>query len=110
MLYYLTAAGLIAHTYFWGLGLAALALPRVWRRWWWVFAPGFGLALQSAVVWGGAHTAAAGTGGYARWGGLLPPGVVLLGHRPPAIPPPRGGLGRAAGRPAGPAEAGAPHA
>src|SRR5258708_20369015 len=93
MLYYLTAAGLIAHTYFWGLGLAALALPRVWRRWWWVFAPGFGLALQSAVVWGGAHTAGAGTEAYARWSELFPLALIILAPRPRALPPPPGWLG-----------------
>lgn len=77
MLYYLIAAGLMAHAYFWGLGLAGLALPRVWRPWWWVFAPGFGLALQSAVVWYGAHTTLAGTNSYAVWSELLP--AALLG-------------------------------
>lgn len=72
MLIYLTAAGLVLHTFFWGAGLAWLALPRVWRRWWWVFAPGFGLALQSAVVWAGAHTPLAGTDAYARASEVLP--------------------------------------
>jgi hypothetical protein len=76
MLYYLTAVGLIAHTCFWGFGLAFLTLPRVWRRWVWMFAPGFGFALQSAVVWGGAHTSMAGTNSYAWWSELLP--FVLL--------------------------------
>ena len=78
MLYYLTAAGLIAHTYFWGLGPACLVLPRVWRRAWWVFAPGLGLALQSAVVWAGAHTAVPGTDAYARWSELLPLALIAL--------------------------------
>ncbi len=88
MLYYLTAAGLIAHTYFWGLGLAWLALPRIWRRWWWVFAPGCGLALQSAVVWAGAHTALAGTNAYAAWTELLPLGLLIAAvwrHGWPAV-------------------------
>src|SRR5258708_100437 len=93
MLYYLTAAGLIAHTYFWGLGLAALALPRVWRRWWVCFAPGFGLGLESGVVWGGAHTGVAGTEAYARWSELLPLALIILAHRRRAIPLPRGWLG-----------------
>ena len=77
MLYYLTAAGLLAHTCFWGAGLAGLALPREWRRWWWVFAPGFGLALQSAVVWAGAHTTLAGTAVYARWSEVIPLTLLL---------------------------------
>ncbi len=72
MLYYLIAAGLIAHTFFWGLGLAWLVLPRIWRRWWWALAPGCGLALQSAIVWWGAHTPLAGTNAYAGWSELLP--------------------------------------
>ncbi len=76
MLYYLTAAGLIAHTLFWGLGLAWLVVPREWRRWGWVFAPALGWALQSAVVWAGAHTSVAGTAVYARASELVP--LVLL--------------------------------
>lgn len=75
MLYYITAAGLIAHTYFWGLGLAWLVLPRPCRRWWWALAPGLGLALQSAVVWVGAHTSLPGTNSYAMWSELLPLGL-----------------------------------
>jgi len=78
MLYYLIAAGLVAHTFFWGFGLAKLALPPMWRRWAWVFAPGFGFALQSAVVWVGAHTSLAGTNVYAWWSEVLP-GLLLIG-------------------------------
>lgn len=77
MLYYLTAVGLLAHTFFWGAGLAGLVLPREWRRWWWAFAPGFGWALQSAVVWAGAHTTLAGTASYARGSELLPLGLLV---------------------------------
>lgn len=75
MPYYLLAAGLILHTYFWGTGAAWLVLPGRWRRWWWVFAPGLGLALQSAVVWAGAHTTLQGTRDYAWWSELLPVGL-----------------------------------
>lgn len=78
MLYYLTAAGLIAHTFFWGLGLAWLGVPREWQRWSWGFAPAFGWALQSAVVWAGAHTALAGTDSYARSSELIPAVLLLL--------------------------------
>jgi hypothetical protein len=77
MLYYLTVAGLLAHTCFWGIGLSGLVLPREWQRWWWVFAPGLGLALQSAVVWAGAHTALSGTNSYARWSEVLPLALLL---------------------------------
>jgi hypothetical protein len=81
MLYYLTAAALVLHTYFWGAGLAWLATPRVWRRQWWAFAPGFGLALQSAVVWTGAHTSLPGTNAYAWWSELLPLGLLVAAAR-----------------------------
>jgi hypothetical protein len=78
MLYYIIAVALIAHTIFWGLGLSWLVLPRRWRRWWWALAPGFGLALQSAVVWAGAHTPLAGTNAYAAGSELLPLGLLAL--------------------------------
>lgn len=77
MLYCLIALGLVLHAYLWGAGLAGLLVPRGWRRWWWVFAPGLGWALQSAVVWAGAHTSLAGTAQYARWSEALP--LLLLG-------------------------------
>jgi len=79
MLYYLTAIGLVAHTCFWGLGLALISLPRFWRRWAWLFAPGFGFALQSAVVWAGVHTSVAGTEVYARWTELIPLTLLAVG-------------------------------
>lgn len=76
MLYYLIAAAFILHTYFWGAGLSLLTLPRPWLRFWWVFAPGFGYAAQSAVVWLAAHGDLAGTNSYAIWSQILP--VLLL--------------------------------
>lgn len=76
MLYYIIAAALVLHTVFWGLGLSWLLLPRAWRRWWWALAPGLGLALQSAVVWVGAHTPLAGTNAHAIWSELLPLGLL----------------------------------
>ncbi len=88
MLYYIIAAVLVLHTVFWGLGLSWLVVPRWWRRWWWAFAPGLGIALQSAVVWGGAHTPLAGTNAYARWSELLPLallGVAVWRHGWPAV-------------------------
>lgn len=88
MLYYLVAAILMAHSAFWGAGLSWLVLPRVWRRWWWALAPGCGCALQSAVVWWGAHTPLAGTNAYAMGSELLP--LILIAaavarHGGPAI-------------------------
>src|SRR5262245_50827615 len=88
MLYYLLAAAIVLHTYFWGTGLAWLALPRRWRGFWWTLAPLFGWALQSAVVWAGTHTALRGTSSYAWASELIP--LVLLAiawRRRPAIKP-----------------------
>lgn len=76
MLYYLVAALLLLHTVFWGAGISWLFLPRAWRSAWWMFAPVFGFALQSAVVWAGAHTTLGGTNTYVVWSELLP---LLLG-------------------------------
>ena len=77
MLYYLTAGGLILHTFFWGYGLALLAVPQRWSRWVWCFVPGFGFALQSAAVWVGAHSAFAGTNVYA-WATEAIPALLLI--------------------------------
>ncbi|HYC70201.1 MAG TPA: hypothetical protein VEB66_03280 [Opitutaceae bacterium] len=76
MLYYLLAAGIVLHAFFWGAGLAWLAVPRPWRRWWWACAPALGLALQSAVVWAGAHLGLEGARAYAWPSEALP--VALL--------------------------------
>lgn len=81
MPYYFIAAGLILHTYFWGMGATWLVLPGRWRRWWWAFAPGLGMALQSAVVWVGAHTLLPGTASYAWWSELLPLILLWVGGR-----------------------------
>ncbi len=81
MLYYLTAAGLVAHTIFWGAGMAWLVVPKHWRRWAWTFAPSCGLALQSAVVWAGAHTSLAGTNSYAWGSELLPLALLAVAWR-----------------------------
>jgi hypothetical protein len=96
MLYFLTATALIAHTYFWGAGLACLVTPRPWRTWWWALAPGLGWALQSAVVWFGAHTALSGTDTYA-WGTQVLPlallAVVIWRWRGQVLTCPRGVFG-----------------
>lgn len=76
MLYYIVATLLVLHSMFWGLGLSWLVLPRAWRAVWWIFAPGLGFALQSAVVWAGAHTRLAGANAYAGWSELLPLGLL----------------------------------
>jgi hypothetical protein len=77
MNHYLVAFALLGHVLFWGAGLAALIMPRRWRRFWPVLVVPAGLALQSAVVWWGAHTGLRGTNAYAAWSELLP--AVLLG-------------------------------
>lgn len=92
MLYYLTAAGLIAQAFFWGLGLAWLTVPRAWRHWAWMFAPACGWALQSAVVWAGAHTTLAGTDTYARASSLLPLGLLIVALVRGRAARPRGGM------------------
>ncbi|MSU69203.1 MAG: hypothetical protein EXS39_00190 [Opitutaceae bacterium] len=76
MIFFLVAVGLLLHILVWGAGLALLVTPRPWRRFWPVLTAPAGLALQSAVVWVGAHTSVAGTDVYARWS-LLVPGVLL---------------------------------
>ncbi|MEI7798890.1 MAG: hypothetical protein WCI28_01730, partial [Opitutaceae bacterium] len=81
MPYYFIAAGLSLHIYFWGMGVTGLILPARWRRWWWAFAPGLGMALQSAVVWVGAHTPLPGTASYAWWSELLPLILLWVGAR-----------------------------
>ena len=76
MIYLLVSFGLLLHILIWGVGLALLATPARWRKFWPVWAAPCGIVLQSAVVWIGAHTTLAGTDVYARWAELLP--VVLL--------------------------------
>lgn len=78
MLYYFVAMLLVLHTMFWGLGLSWLVLPRAVCAAWWIFSPVLGFALQSAVVWAGAHTTLAGTNVYASWSELLPLGLLAF--------------------------------
>ncbi len=76
MIYLLVSFGLLLHILIWGVGLALLLTPVRWRRFWPVWIAPSGIALQSAVVWLGAHTTLPGTDAYARWTEVLP--VVLL--------------------------------
>lgn len=76
MAFFAAAFGLLLHVLFWGAGLSWLITPRPWRRYWPVFTGLCGIALQSAVVWGGALLDLRGTQTYAYWAELLP--VVLL--------------------------------
>ena len=77
MIHFLVAFGLLAHVLFWGAGLALLAMPQAWRRFWPVLVVPAGLALQSAVVWFGALANFPGTNSYARWSEAIP--LALLG-------------------------------
>jgi len=77
MSYFFAAYALCVNFALWGGGLALWVLPRKWRRCWPGVAPAFGVALQSAVVWVGAHTGLRGTDSYGVWTVLAP--VLLLG-------------------------------
>jgi hypothetical protein len=56
MIHFVVAFALLLHVLFWGVGGAMLAMPRRWRRFWPVLIMPVGIALQSTVVWVGAHT------------------------------------------------------
>jgi len=79
MIYFLVSFGLLAHLLFWGVGLAWWVSPRRWQKFWPLWIAPSGIALQSAVVWLGAHTTAAGTDAYAWWSELVPLGLLALG-------------------------------
>ena len=76
MIHYLVVFALLLHVLFWGAGAALLAMPHPWRRLWPVLIFPLGFALQSAVVWVGAHADLRGTNAYAWWSEIVP--VVLL--------------------------------
>jgi hypothetical protein len=77
MIHFLVAFALLAHLLWWGAGLAVLAMPRPWRRFWPVLVVPAALALQSTVVWLGAYANLRGTSGYALASELVP--LALLG-------------------------------
>ncbi len=81
MIHYLVAFGLLLHVAFWGAGVAILAMPRPWRRFWPVLVFPAGLALQSAAVWMGAYADLRGTNAYAGWAELLPAALLALAVR-----------------------------
>lgn len=81
MNYLLVSSGLLLHILLWGAGLALLVTPRRWRRLWPLWIAPCGVALQSAVVWLGAHTTLPGTDAYARWTLWLPLLLLALGLR-----------------------------
>ena len=82
MVWYLTGLAWLLQLYFWGFGLTFFVLPRRWWRFWPVFCPYAGIALQSSLVWGMARlTSLPGTDSYAAAGLLLPGGLLLAAAR-----------------------------
>jgi hypothetical protein len=81
MIHFLVAFGLLLHVTLWGAGLALLAMPRPWRRFWPVLVLPAGFLLQSVVVWLGAYANLPGTQSYAVWTEPLPLILLALGFR-----------------------------
>lgn len=79
MMFFVVASALLLHVLFWGVGLAMLAMPRPWRRFWPMLALPAGIALQSAVVWFGANADLRGTNSYAWPSELLPAALLGIG-------------------------------
>ena len=79
MLPLIVAFGLLLHLAFWGSGLAMLAMPRPWSRFWPILAPAAGCALQTLVVWAGAYADLRGTNAYAWPGEIIPAALLALG-------------------------------
>lgn len=81
MIHYLVAFGLLLHVWLWGAGLAIVAMPWRWRRFWPVLVFPAGFALQSAIVWFGAWANLPGTQSYALWTEPLPLVLIAFGLR-----------------------------
>jgi len=81
MLAYLVAFGVLLHVFFWGAGLAILAMPAPWRRFWPILAPVAGAAAQSLVVWVGAYANLRGTDRYAWVAELIALALLAAGLR-----------------------------
>jgi hypothetical protein len=81
MIFFAVAFGLLVHVLFWGAGLALLAMPRPWVRFWPVLAAPAGFVLQSLVVWAGAYANLPGTDCYARWSEVLPLALLVIAAR-----------------------------
>lgn len=83
MNFVLTTCVIVLHSLFWGAGLAYWLTPRGWQRYWPVFVPLCGLALQSTVVWLAMLLGYAGTNDYALISELLPAALLAsaIWHR-----------------------------
>lgn len=79
MYFYLVAFGLLLHVLFWGAGVALLAMPRPWEKFWPVLAAPAGFAVQSLAVWIGAYAGLKGTNQYAWASEILPVGLLIAG-------------------------------
>ncbi|MSU65739.1 MAG: hypothetical protein EXS38_06495 [Opitutus sp.] len=78
MIHFPVAFALLLHAWFWGAGLAMLAMPRPWRRFWPVLVLPAGFVLQSAVVWAGAYANLPGTNSYFLWVEAIPATLFAL--------------------------------
>jgi hypothetical protein len=81
MIHFVVSFALLLHVLLWGAGAALLAMPRPWRRFWPVLIVPCGLALQSAVVWAGAHAGLRGTNSYALASEIIPALLLALALR-----------------------------
>ena len=79
MIHFPVAFALLLHVLWWGAGLAMLAMPWGWRRFWPVLVVPAGWALQSAVVGAGARGGLKGTNGYAWWSEVVPVALLVVG-------------------------------
>lgn len=79
MINFAVAFAVLAHVSFWGAGLAILAMPNPWRRFWPVLVITAGFALQSAVVWIGAYAGLHGTNRYAWLSEVIPVALLVFG-------------------------------
>lgn len=81
MIFFAVAFALLLHVAYWGAGLAMLAMPARWRRFWAVLVFPAGFALQSLVVWLGAYANLHGTNQYAWWAEIIPAVLVVYAAR-----------------------------
>jgi hypothetical protein len=77
MIFFVVGFALLLHVLFWGAGLATLATPSRWRRFWPAFVPLAAFALQSLIVWVGCYLNLRGTNQYAWPAEIVP--LALLG-------------------------------
>ncbi len=81
MTYFAVAFGLLLHSFFWGTGLAVLAMPRPWSRFWPILAPIAGFALQSAVGGVAIYAGLPGTRSFGWPSELIPALLLFAGMR-----------------------------